>query len=91
MFDLDQFIADCRAALAADPSHRFVREVVARAVAEPAAVLKSIGEPQRAGLHKLYHSDNLTILNVVWAPMMTLVPHNHQMWAVIGIYTGPRG
>jgi len=88
MFDLDQFIADCRAALAADPSHRFMREVVARAVAEPAAVLKSIGEPQRAGLHKLYHSDNLTILNVVWAPMMTLVPHNHQMWAVIGIYTG---
>ena len=88
MFDLDQFIADCRAALAADLSHKFVREVVARAVADPAAVLKGLGEPNRAGLHKLYHSDDLTILNVVWAPMMTLVPHNHEMWAVIGIYTG---
>jgi predicted metal-dependent enzyme (double-stranded beta helix superfamily) len=42
----------------------------------------------RAGLHKLYQSEDLTVLNVVWAPMMTLVPHNHQMWAVIGIYTG---
>ena len=88
MFDLDQFIADCRVALAADRSHKLVREVVARAVSEPAAVLKGLGEPQRAGLHKLHQSDDLTILNVVWAPMMTLVPHNHQMWAVIGIYTG---
>ena len=32
MFDLDQFIGDCRAALAADRSHKRVREVVARAV-----------------------------------------------------------
>jgi len=88
MFDLDQFIADCRTALAADRSHKCVREVVARAVSDPAAVLKGLGEPTRAGLHKLYQSDDLTILNVVWAPMMTLVPHNHQMWAVIGIYTG---
>jgi predicted metal-dependent enzyme (double-stranded beta helix superfamily) len=86
MFDLDRFIADCRSALAAE--HRHVREVVARAVAEPAAVLARLGEPTRAGLHKLYHSSDLTILNVVWAPMMTVVPHNHRMWAVIGVYSG---
>ena len=36
MFDLEQFTADCRAALAADKSHKHVREVVARAVADPA-------------------------------------------------------
>jgi predicted metal-dependent enzyme (double-stranded beta helix superfamily) len=65
-----------------------VREVVARAVSDPAAVLKGLGEPQRAGLHKLYQSRDLTVLNVVWAPMMTIMPHNHAMWAVIGIYTG---
>jgi predicted metal-dependent enzyme (double-stranded beta helix superfamily) len=88
MFDLDQFIVNCRAGLAADQSHKFVREVVARAVSDPAALLKGLGEPTRAGLHRLYQSDDLTILNVVWAPMMTLVPHNHHMWAVIGIYTG---
>jgi predicted metal-dependent enzyme (double-stranded beta helix superfamily) len=88
MFDLDQFVSDCRTALAADRSHRHVREVVARAVSDPAAVLKGLGEPQRAGLHKLYQSRDLTVLNVVWAPMMTIMPHNHAMWAVIGIYTG---
>jgi predicted metal-dependent enzyme (double-stranded beta helix superfamily) len=88
MFDLEEFTADCRAARAADPTHRHVRDVVARAVADPAAVLRALGEPTRAGLHKLYQSRDLTILNVVWAPMMTIMPHNHSMWAVIGIYTG---
>ncbi len=88
MFDLFQFVADCRDAMVADKSHKYVREVVARAVSDPAAVLAALGEPQRAGLHKLYQSGDLTVLNVVWAPMMTVMPHNHQMWAVIGIYTG---
>jgi hypothetical protein len=27
-------------------------------------------------------------LNVVWGPRMTIMPHNHRMWTVIGIYTG---
>src|SRR5262249_20005182 len=31
---------------------------------------------------------SMGILNVIWAPHMTIMPHNHQMWAVIGIYTG---
>jgi len=88
MFDLDQFIADCRAALAASKSQKHVREVVARAVCDPSSVLRALGEPKRAGLHKLYQSNDLTILNVVWAPMMTILPHNHSMWAIIGIYSG---
>ena len=88
MFDLDRFVADCQAARAADASHKHVREVLARAVSDPAAVLEALGEPRRAGLHKLYQSNELTVLNVVWAPGMTIMPHNHQMWAVIGIYTG---
>jgi predicted metal-dependent enzyme (double-stranded beta helix superfamily) len=88
MFSLEQFIADCRAALAQDKTHRAVREVVARAVADPPAVLRALGEPSRGGVNKLYHAPDLTILNLVWAPRMTLLPHNHNMWAVIGIYTG---
>ena len=88
MFDLNYFIAECRAALAADPSQRLVREAVARAVSEPSAVLKGLGEPKRAEVQTLYHASDLTILNVIWGPMMTVTPHNHQMWAVIGIYSG---
>jgi predicted metal-dependent enzyme (double-stranded beta helix superfamily) len=88
MFDLDRFIADCRAAVAEDQSHKAMREVVARAVAEPGAVLKGIGEPRFAGVEAIYRGADVTILNVIWAPMMTIMPHEHRMWAVIGVYTG---
>lgn len=88
MFSLEQFASDCRAALKENAGQAAVREVVARAVSDPAAVLKTLGEPQRAEMQTLYRADDLTILNVIWAPWMTLLPHNHQMWAVIGIYTG---
>jgi predicted metal-dependent enzyme (double-stranded beta helix superfamily) len=88
VFDLDRFAEDCRAALAADPTHKSVREVVARAVSDPAGVIAGIGEPRRAEVQKLYHAPDLTILNVIWGPRMTIMPHNHLMWAVIGVYTG---
>jgi predicted metal-dependent enzyme (double-stranded beta helix superfamily) len=89
MFDPDRFIEDCRAALAADPTHRTVREVVERAVADPAAVARGLGGgPTLAGSQCLYRSPDLTILNLAWGPYMTLRPHNHRIWAVIGIYGG---
>ena len=80
-------MADCRAAHAEDPSHRAVRDVVARAVAEPAVVLKMLGSRAARSAKNLSLAD-MTILNVVWAPYMTIYPHNHRMWAVIGVYTG---
>jgi predicted metal-dependent enzyme (double-stranded beta helix superfamily) len=88
MFELERFIEACRAAVREDPSHKAAREIVARAVADPAGVMKAIGEPARAEVQKLYHAPDLTILNVVWGPGMTVRPHNHLMWAVIGVYTG---
>ena len=88
MFDIERFISDCKDALRQDRSQSVVRDVVAKAVSDPATVLKALGEPQRGQIQTLYRADDLTILNVIWAPWMTLLPHNHQMWAVIGIYTG---
>jgi predicted metal-dependent enzyme (double-stranded beta helix superfamily) len=88
MFDLDRFAEDCRAALAEDSSHKAVRELVTRTMCDPGAVLAGLGEPTRAGIDTLYRTDDLTILNVVWGAGMTISPHNHLMWAVIGIYTG---
>src|SRR5579864_739902 len=87
-FDRNQFIADCCAAVRADPTHKAVREVVSRAVADPSAVLKGLGEPSRGCVEKIYHTADLTILNVIWPPRFTIMPHNHRMWAVIGVYTG---
>jgi len=88
VFDLDRFIADCREAIKEQPAQRAIRELVARAVAEPGDVMAALGAPARAGVNKVYQAPDLTILNLVWGPGMTLMPHNHRMWAVIGIYTG---
>ncbi|HEV7268062.1 MAG TPA: hypothetical protein VGN83_24625 [Falsiroseomonas sp.] len=90
MFDLERFIEDCRTALAAETAsaQRGAMEVVARAVSDPSALMRAVGEPTRAGLTPLHRAPDLTILNLVWGPRMTIMPHNHRMWAVIGIYTG---
>jgi predicted metal-dependent enzyme (double-stranded beta helix superfamily) len=88
VFDLDRFIEDCRAAVREDPSHKAAREMLARANSDPAAILTALGEPTRAGVTALYKSETLTILNVVWGKGMTIMPHDHRMWAIIGVYTG---
>jgi predicted metal-dependent enzyme (double-stranded beta helix superfamily) len=88
MFDLKRFIAECETAVRDNDSHMAVKEILARAVSDPTAVLKALGEPSGGGIQPLYHSSALTMLNVVWPPKMTIMPHNHKMWAVIGVYTG---
>ena len=72
MFDLDQFINDCRSALSEDRGGLAIRELVARAVSEPSGVLQAPGETTKAGVRRIHHSPDLTILNVVWGPMMTI-------------------
>ena len=88
MLDVERFIGDCRQAVAGSDGQKAIQALVERAVSDPSGVLAGLGEPERAGVQKIHVSDNLTILNVIWGPQMTLMPHNHEMWAVIGIYTG---
>ncbi|MBI2308549.1 MAG: hypothetical protein HYU78_14765 [Rhodocyclales bacterium] len=86
MFDKERFIADCIAAVA--DGQGAIRELVAAAVADPAGVMSALGEPEHAGLTPLYRSPDLTVINFVWAPCMSLMPHNHRMFSVVGIYAG---
>ncbi|MBE9558033.1 MAG: hypothetical protein IMF08_14340, partial [Proteobacteria bacterium] len=88
MFDTERFVEDCRRAVAVDDSHKAVHELVARAVADPAAIENTLGAPAQAGIDLLYRGPDLTILNLTWAPWMSLPPHDHTMWAVIGIFSG---
>jgi predicted metal-dependent enzyme (double-stranded beta helix superfamily) len=88
MLDLDRLFADCEAAVARDASHKSVCEIVARAVSDPDAVIAVLGEPRRSAAKLLYRSPSLTVVNLVWAPGMTVLPHDHGMWAAIGVYTG---
>lgn len=86
--DLEQFIGDCKAAVKDSAQTKAIRETVLRAIEDVPALEKTLGAPERGGVQRIYVSDELTILNVVWAPFMTLRPHNHNMWAVIGVYRG---
>ena len=36
----------------------------------------------------LHRSPGLTILHIVWPPSFTSTPHNHLLWAEIGVYSG---
>ena len=88
MFDRDQFIADCRAALADARPSRAVLDIVTSAVAAPESLTAALGPLKAGGIDTLHRAADLTILNVFWAPHMVLMPHNHAMWAVIGVYAG---
>ena len=87
-FTRDGFIADCEAAVMAGGGQRDLRALLEHAVSDRARVAAELGEPIRAGIEVLHRSHNVTILNLVWGPHMTAMPHNHHMWAVIGMYGG---
>jgi hypothetical protein len=68
MFDLDRFKGDCCAAATGGVAQQAIREIVARAVAAPRAVLETLGEPRRAEVQTLHRSADLTMAlrEVVW-------------------------
>jgi predicted metal-dependent enzyme (double-stranded beta helix superfamily) len=87
MFDIDEFLSECvRAAEEREP-RLAVKEVLERAVREPEGVAQAL-PCTRAELVPLHVSDQLSVLKVVWAPGMSFRPHNHLMWAAIGLYGG---
>jgi predicted metal-dependent enzyme (double-stranded beta helix superfamily) len=87
MFELQRFIADCESAVLAG-GQQAAREVLARAIADPARIIAVLGEPRRAELNVLHRSQYLTILDLRWPPHHTQVPHDHRIWAEMGVYSG---
>jgi predicted metal-dependent enzyme (double-stranded beta helix superfamily) len=87
MFAIDELVADCVGAGAEDHPALAVRDVLKRALDRPSDVAAAFGAKE-GGLTFVHRSPELTVLHVTWAPGMRLYPHNHEMWAVIGIYGG---
>jgi predicted metal-dependent enzyme (double-stranded beta helix superfamily) len=87
MFDVDQFIADCRAAGDEGEPLLAVKDLLKRVMARPAEVA-DVFPPRRAEIVPLYLATDLSVFRIVWAPHMRLRAHNHLMWGAIGIFGG---
>jgi predicted metal-dependent enzyme (double-stranded beta helix superfamily) len=87
-FDQDRFIEDCRTAMADTEPQRAVREILMRALSEPLNVLAALGVPEKPGVRPLHRANDLTILSGVFPANVVVPPHEHRMWAVIGIVSG---
>lgn len=87
MFDLDQLVVDCRAALG-DPSPRgALREVLQRAVSQPALLLEALPADEQS-MVAVHVADDLTILHLVNAPGFVYLPHDHVSWSACAFVTG---
>ena len=87
MFEVDELVADCRLALTESQPVLAIKEIVARAIAKPDEVATALRA--QPGVEVLHRSPELTIVSVVLpAGLPPTLPHDHRMWAVVGIYGG---
>jgi predicted metal-dependent enzyme (double-stranded beta helix superfamily) len=83
--DHDELVACCMSASEEAEPRLAVKEVLERAVRQ---LPEEVEKPESGWLDIWHLSPTLTVLNAVWPPGMTLYPHDHRMWAAIGIYGG---
>lgn len=86
--EVGDVVARCRAALDEHTPALAVRDALDELVADPDSLDAAIGAVERGGITPLHHSPDLTVLRVAWTPGMAIDPHEHRMWAVIGMYGG---
>jgi predicted metal-dependent enzyme (double-stranded beta helix superfamily) len=87
-FDLEKFVSDCQIATKQDNGREVIVDLVKEAISDTKGLTSIVGEPNKATYDKIFVSDDLVIVNVVWSPGLSIVPHNHDSWAVIGVYSG---
>ena len=87
LLDLEAVVAELQDAVRDDDPRPAVRDILRRVVSEPDELTASLGDAS-AGLNFLHRAPDLTVINAVWPPYISLFPHDHRMWAAIGIYGG---
>jgi len=91
MFNPDDFVNSCKGQ---QPS--VVKELLAEALRDPESItqaLAAVGAGKTVGGGSMgdlliYRSPELTVLKAAVPPGFKSPPHNHLMWAVIGVYDG---
>jgi predicted metal-dependent enzyme (double-stranded beta helix superfamily) len=91
MFAIEAFVEQCREALRTDDPSATVAGVLRDALQdsqEVAAAVKSWKDNGGAAYGAIYRAADLTILHASVPPGVESPPHEHTMWAVIGVFEG---
>ncbi len=87
MFDPEDFVRRCRQAITEPDPALAVRDVVAETISGTEGLQASLAG---AGPRPItwYQSPELTVQHIFWPNGVITPPHEHRMWAVIGVYQG---
>jgi predicted metal-dependent enzyme (double-stranded beta helix superfamily) len=85
---VEDIVVRCQEALTEHTPVLAVRDVLDELVTDRVGLERALGPIESGGITTLHNSSNLTVLQVAWTPGMALYPHEHRMWAVIGMYGG---
>src|ERR1700733_8435462 len=85
---VEDIVARCQTAVGEHTPVLAVRDVLDELVTEPSGLEQALGPVERGGITTLHRAADLTVLHVAWTPGMALNPHEHRLWAVIGMYGG---
>lgn len=91
MVDLDEFVANCKDALSEDDPTGRIEALVREAIADPSGLHAAFGERVTGKSLRdriVYRDDELTVVQIATVPGLQSPVHNHNMWAVIGVYEG---
>jgi predicted metal-dependent enzyme (double-stranded beta helix superfamily) len=88
MFDPEAFALVCQAAANAAEPVSAVQEVVGAAIRDGAAIDAALGTEVKRENDTFLSSGDLTVQRILWPGGSWSPPHDHRMWAVIGVYAG---
>jgi predicted metal-dependent enzyme (double-stranded beta helix superfamily) len=87
-FEVEAFVTACQhAATEVDPAGA-VRDVVEAAIAEGPSIDAIFGTEVIGAFDTLFASPDLTVQRIGWPAGSRSSPHEHRMWAVVGVYAG---
>lgn len=89
MFDLNDFIEDCKKAVQGGDPQGQVESLMEEAFSDPEALRQALDDAApRKDVKPLYADENLTVLRVSTPANFISPIHNHLMWVRIGILEG---
>ena len=91
MFNVDEFVKACQGQRPGT-----IKEILTEALRDPAGITKALADfgagkdvgQGAMGDMLIHRAPDLTILKAAVPPKFKSPPHNHLMWAVIGVYDG---